>query len=79
MQRVIFTDSPDSDGNEKFNQKKDNAGGKKKKKGIAAIPAPILKRRRRIIRRIVRIRIGRIGRKRRRFQMGMTASAAERL
>ena len=43
-QRVLFTESPDSDGDDNFHKKRDNAAGKRKKKGIVAPPAPIFKK-----------------------------------
>ena len=44
MNIILFTKRPDYDGYNNFHNKRDNSGGKRKKKGIAALPAPIFKK-----------------------------------
>ena len=44
MQRVMFTEIPDSDSGDKFHKKRDNYGGKRKNKGIVDLTAPIFKK-----------------------------------
>ena len=44
MQRVMFTESPDSDSGDNFHKKRDNDGGKRKNKIIVALTAPIFKK-----------------------------------
>ena len=41
MQKLLFPESPDSDGDKIFQRKRDDAGEKKNKKVITAPPAPI--------------------------------------
>ena len=43
VQRVMFTEIPNSDGDGRFQKKRYNAGGKGEKRVIAATPAPIFR------------------------------------
>ena len=44
MQRALFTEIPDSDGDDNFHNKKDNSGCKRNKKVIKAPPESIFKK-----------------------------------